>query len=231
MTRSWKDVWAARQLGDGKTTVLERLMAADGLDTGFGNVTEETWRDLAVRTAETLDIGPGRSVFEVGCGSGAFLYPLYENGYVVGGLDQSQALVHYAAQVMPAGRWTQGDASSLDPGEPWDVVLACGVFMYFPDLDYACGVLARMAAKATHGIAILDVPDLDKKDEALASRRGSLDEAEYQAKYEGLDHLFYDRGWMLRALTEIGLKAVQIEDQRLDGYQNARLRFNAYARR
>lgn len=212
MTRSWKDIWAAR------------------LDTGFGNVTEEAWRDFVERTAETLDIGPGTSVFEVGCGSGAFLYPLHENGFAVGGLDQSAALVRYAAQAMPLGRWTHGAASSLDPAEPWDVVLACGVFMHFPDLDYARGVLARMAAKATHAVAILDVPDLATKDEAIAFRRGSMGEAEYEAKYHGLEHLFYDRGWMLRQLAGIGAKAVQIEDQRVDGYQNARFRFNVFAR-
>jgi len=79
-------------------------------------------------------------------------------------------------------------------------------------------------------IASAELTGLGKKDEALASRRGSLGEAEYQAKYEGLDHLFYDRGWMLRALTEIGAKVVQIEDQRIDGYTNASFRFNVYAR-
>lgn len=72
------------------------------------------------------------------------------------------------------------------------------------------------------------MPDPDKKDETVAFRRGSLGEAEYQAKYEGLDHLFYDQRWMLRAPAELGLKTVQIEDQRIGGYQNARFRFNVY---
>jgi 2-polyprenyl-3-methyl-5-hydroxy-6-metoxy-1,4-benzoquinol methylase len=199
------------------TSTLEQLMAADGLDTGFGNVTEEAWRDFVERTAETLDIGPGTRVFDVGCGAGAFLYPLFENGYAVGGLDQSAARVRHAAGAMPGGQWNQGDAASLDPGEAWDVVLACGVFRDFPDLDYARGVLARMAAKATHAIAILDVPDIDRQ-------------AEYEATSEGRDHLFCDRQWMLRALIEIGAHAIQIEDQRIDGYRNGPFRFNVFAR-
>ena len=43
--------------------------------------------ELAEHVAETLDIGPGTRVFEVDCGDGAFLLPLYQNGYVVGGID------------------------------------------------------------------------------------------------------------------------------------------------
>ncbi len=188
-------------------------MAADGLDTGFGSVTEPAWRKFVESVAETLDVGPGSRVFEVGCGAGALLYPLAENGYIVGGLDQSPALIGYARQAMPEGRFIVSDASALDPAEPWDVVLACGVFMHFPDLDYARGILARMAAKATHAIAILDVPDINRKEEAL-----------------GVDHLFYDRGWMFRALAEIGASAVQIEDQKIADYANAPYRFNVFAR-
>ena len=230
MSRSWKEVWDARRLDSHKGSELEQLMAAGGLETGPGGVTEDAWRDFVERAAETLDIGPGTRVFEVGCGAGAFLYPLYENGYVVGGLDQSAALVSYAAQAMPDGRWTIGDASALDPGEPWDVVVACGMFGYFPDLDYARGVLARMAAKATHAIAILDVPDLERRAEMPAARPPSPGETDDEARRAGLDHLFYGRGWMLRALAEIGMRAVRIEDQRIDGCRHAPFRINVFAR-
>jgi SAM-dependent methyltransferase len=229
VTARWKDVWAARTLDASKASMLERLMAADGLDTGFGSVSEAGWRAFVMRTAATLGLVEGSRVFEVGCGAGAFLYPLYEAGCVVGGLDQSAALVSYASAAMPEGQWTQGDASALEPSEAWDVVLACGVFMYFPDPGYARGVIARMAAKATRAIAILDVPDVTRREDAMAFRRGSMGEAEYEAKYRGLDHLFYDRSWMKRVLIEVGATEVRIEDQQVSGYQNARFRFNAFA--
>jgi len=229
MTHRWKDVWAARTLDAGKASLLERLMAADGLDTGFGSVTEAAWREFVMRTAASLDLGQGSRVFEVGCGAGAFLYPLHEAGCIVGGLDQSAALVSYASAAMPDGQWTQGDASALDPAEGWDVVLACGVFMYFPDPGYARGVIARMAAKATRAVAILDVPDAAMQDRAMAFRRGAMGEAEYAAKYTGLDHQFYERSWMERMLIEVGATGARIEDQRVSGYQNARFRFNAFA--
>jgi hypothetical protein len=79
-------------------------------------------------------------------------------------------------------------------------------------------------------VAVLDVPDLARRDAALAFRRGSLGKAEYDAKYRGLDHLFYDRAWMHDTLRELGCAEVMIEDQQVDGYQNAQFRFNAFAR-
>lgn len=229
MTTRWKDVWAARPLDPSKASMLEQLMAADGLDTVFGSVSEAGWRAFVTRTASSLGLVAGSRVFEVGCGAGGFLFPLHEAGCIVGGIDQSAALVSYVSAAMPEGQWIQGDASALDPSEAWDVVLACGVFMYFPDPGYARGVIARMAAKATRAIAILDVPDVARREDAMAFRRGSMGEAEYDAKYRGLDHLFYDRSWMKRVLIEVGATDVRIEDQQVSGYPNARYRFNAFA--
>jgi trans-aconitate methyltransferase len=140
------------------------------------------WVDYVEHIAETLDIGPGTSVFDVGCGAGEFLYPLSQNGYRVGGIDASEGLVREASQLMPAGRFVVGEPSALDPGEPWDVVVS-RTFADFRDLDYARGVIARMAAKASHAIALLELTEK------------------------------YDRGWMLRALNEVGVRAVQFEER------------------
>ncbi len=176
-------------------------MAAAGPDVAAGRVSEDTWRDFVERIAETLDIGPGTSVFDVGCGAGAFLLPFAENGYLVGGIDPSPSLVEKARAAMPRGQWRVGSAGTLDPGEPWDVVVSVSRFAGFKDLDEARGVLARMTAKATHAIAVLDVPDAA-----------------------------VDRTWMLHTLAEIGASAVQIEDQRLEGDPLAASRFNVFAR-
>ena len=118
--------------------------------------------------AETLDIGPGTRVFEVDCGSGEFLYPLHLNGYIVGGIDADPDAIEEAIVTMPDGLFQVGPASALDPGIPWHVVV-CRSFAGAPsfakatedkpDLDYMRGLLARMFAKATHAIALLDVPD------------------------------------------------------------------------
>ncbi len=188
---------------------LDRLMAADGL---HASITEPAWRNFVEYVAETLDVGPGTRVFQVNCGGGSLLCPLWENGYIVGGLDRSPDQIRLAAEAMPEGRFSLGEASALDPAEPWAVVVACGTFGSFHDLDYARGVLARMAAKATHAIAVLDVPDVDRTEGAP------------------LGGLFYDRAWMFRMLAEIGAIAVQIEEQKIEGYASAPYRFNVFAR-
>jgi trans-aconitate methyltransferase len=113
---------------------------------------------LSEHVAETLDVGPGTRVFEVDCGRGEFLLPLHQNGYIVGGIDADPDAIKHAIASMPGGVFQLGGAASLDPGVPWHVVV-CRSFAGTPDLDYMRGVLARMFAKATHAIALLDVPD------------------------------------------------------------------------
>lgn len=119
-------------------------------------------QELAEYVAETLDVGPGTRVFEVDCGDGAFLFPLHANGYIVGGIDADAAAVAQAAAAMPGGVFQVGTAEALDPGVPWDVVI-CRSLSGAPDQDYLRGLLARMFAKATHAIALLDVPDARRR--------------------------------------------------------------------
>lgn len=117
---------------------------------------------LAEYVAETLDVGPGTRVFEVDCGDGAFLFPLHANGFIVGGIDADPDAIAQAIAAMPDGVFQVGHASALDPAVPWDVVV-CRSFSGLPDVDYMRGLLARMFAKATHAIALLDVPDDRRK--------------------------------------------------------------------
>lgn len=114
--------------------------------------------DLAEHVAEVLDVGPGTRVFEVDCGSGDFLFPFYLNGYVCGGSDADGAAVEAATAAMPDGLFEVAAAALLDPAAPWDVVI-CRSFSTAQDEDRMRGVLARMFAKATHAIAVLDLPE------------------------------------------------------------------------
>ena len=113
---------------------------------------------LAEHVAEILDVGPGTRVFEVDCGRGDFLLPLHQNGYIVGGIDDDPDAIKDAIAAMPDGVFQTGSATALDPAVPWHVVV-CRSFTGAPDLDYMRGLLARMFAKATHAIALLNVPD------------------------------------------------------------------------
>ncbi len=208
--------------------MLAQLMRADGVNVDFGGITEDAWRGFVREVASALEVGPGASVFEVGCGAGAFLYELYETGCTVAGIDQSAALVSYARRAMPRGRFAVSEAPAIDSADPYDIVVSCGVFHYFPSLDYACSVIARMALKARRAIAILDVPDLARREQALAFRRNMLGDAAYEEKYRGLDHLYYERSWLDEVSRACGLARTRIVDQAIPGYENGAYRFNVF---
>lgn len=226
----WQAVWERRTL-DRTRPVLEALMAADGLDTGFGDVSAEAWRAFVRRIAARLALERGSSVFEVGCGAGAFLHELDALGCAIGGLDASPALIGFAKEALPRGDFLCAFADALPALPRVEAVVSCGVFLYFPTLDYAREVLRKMAAKTTRALAVLDVPDLSKEEAALRARRATLGPAEYEKKYRGLDHRYYAKAWMAAELRALGFPSVSIEDQAIDGYANGAFRFNAIALR
>jgi SAM-dependent methyltransferase len=229
--RTWKQVWENRRIDESRGSALARLMCADGLDTKFGAVSENAWRSFVRAIADAAGISPGCTIFEVGCGAGAWIYDFYERGYTVAGLDRSPVLVEHTRLVMPGGNWTCADALDVDPVPPYDFVVACGVFTYFDSLEYAAAVLRKMAAKAVRGVMILDVPDLAKRAAAIDFRRGTLGEEQYRELYSGLDHAYYDKQWFLRVLAEAGLSRIAIEDQAIEGYANSAFRYNVIASR
>jgi SAM-dependent methyltransferase len=180
------DPGADSATGSPDRSLLEQLIeAADLPDVA----TEVRWRDFVEHVVETLDVGPGTRVWDVGCGAGAFLYPLWENGYVVGGVDPAPELIERARAAMPQGVFVVGAPTALDPADPWDVVVASRGFGGLADVDAARRVLARMAAKATHAIAVLSVAEEEVGRESVVGRNA-----------------------MLRMLAEIGLTAVQFEE-------------------
>ena len=109
-------------------------------------------------------------------------------------------------------------------------LLSFSVFHYFPSLEYATAVIGLMRAKSEVSVSILDVPDLALRAESQAFRRGQLSEGEYDARYAGLEHLYYDREWLSDQFPADEW-AVRVEGQRIDGYLNTPFRFNLFARR
>ena len=229
MSRSWRAVWAGRQLSPSGGSKLAHLMAADGLDTEFGTPSENEWTQFVRAMATTLGIGPGDSVFDVGCGAGAFLYDLAHMGLRVGGIDLSSALVSCAGQVMPEGQFDVVEASDLDAVDQYDAVVSCAAFLYFPSLEYAERVLDRMVAKARRVVAVLDLPDAAAEAQALEHRIAAAGgDGAYTARYAGLKHLHFERLWIERALAQRGLVDVRVADQDVQGYGMGRFRFNAW---
>jgi ubiquinone/menaquinone biosynthesis C-methylase UbiE len=224
----WHEIWNKRSitpLDQSKDISLQDLIRADGFDSGAGKVNSEDWIDYIRFISQKIDLAPGDSLFEIGCGSGAFLYIWHMEGHRVGGIDYSENLVSVARQVMKGMSFGVSEAIEVDTEEKYDIVLSNGVFFYFKDYSYAKKVLERMILKARKTIAILEIPDLAKKEESESARRAALPKGEYDKKYEGLSHLYFEKGWFTRFSDKYGYDT-EIFDQNIKGYGNSQFRFN-----
>ena len=195
----WHGVWEKRRRETQAPLDLAALIALDGFDSGAGRIAPEDWQVYAQLIADKLHLQDGNSVYEVGCGAGAFLYALQQvRDLEVGGLDYSSGLIEAAQHAMPEADFAVAEALALATTPQYDVVIANSVFHYF-DLPYAQQVLEAMLAKARVAVAVLDVPNLATKQACEALRReaasANMTQAEYDEKYAGYAHTYYDTSW------------------------------------
>jgi len=177
----------------------------------------------------------GVSVFEAGCGSGAFLYPLFLKGNTVGGLDYCEQLVNLAGSFMPGFNFLCADAEELDIDKKFDVVVCHSLFQYFQDYGKARTVLEKMILKSNEVIGVFDVCDEEMKAEYHKERiehfvKGGSTEAQYWEKYQNLDHFFYSRTFFESVANEFGLQ-LEFSPQTDPNYGNSRLRYNVIFRK
>lgn len=221
MKQNWKEIWNRRTSSGGG---LDALIKLDGFDTGAGFIEADDWRVYSALIAEKLGIKDHTTVYEVGCGSGAFLYALRERYLLsVGGIDYSTGLIAAVTLTIPDGEFKVMEAKALETTPQKDYVIANSVFQYF-NLDYAAVVLDRMIKKTKAAIAVLDVPDLRTKDESEALRRDILTQEEYEKKYANLEHTYYARDWFKAQAKALGLKC-ELFDGCVPNYVQNRFRF------
>jgi ubiquinone/menaquinone biosynthesis C-methylase UbiE len=113
------------------------------------------------------------------------------------------------------------EAASLPfPSNRFDAVFSHGVFLYFPDFQYAGDALREMlrVCRASGRLLIGDVPDLDKKETCVAARR---------AAGSSLlpEHLYYPKGFFQDFAASHSLP-VTVTDQDIPDYANTPYRFN-----
>ena len=93
---SWQAVWQRKgQLNKQPTqTTLHDLIKISGFDSGAGQMSDAMWRRYVSQIQKRLNIMPATTICEVGCGAGAFLYPLYQQGiFVTGWITQRHLLL------------------------------------------------------------------------------------------------------------------------------------------
>jgi len=218
----WKNIWNKNERID--KIVLEMLIKADGFDSGAGSFGVDDWINYTKKFYQELDIKANDTIFDVGCGSGAFLYPLYLSKHKVGGIDYSRILIELANKIMPKADFKVKEAIDID-ARKYDFVISHSVFHYFHDLNYAKKVIEKMVKKANKKIGIFDINDRTKENIYHKIRMGSMKQEEYELKYKDLEHMFYYKEWFENIAEELNIK-VRIFDQKFENYDNAKLRFN-----
>jgi len=112
---NWNSIWNKRKIEDSIVgNLLEHLIRADGFDEGAGSIGKYNWLQYILYIKERLNIEKTDSIFEIGCGGGAFLYPFYKEGYEVAGIDYSEALIEIGKSMMPQMNLSVCEAINLD---------------------------------------------------------------------------------------------------------------------
>jgi trans-aconitate methyltransferase len=210
MNDRWYGIWNSRGGDSAADLSLEKLINLNGFDSGSIAIGATEWRANARRVAALLGIQAGESVYEIGCGSGAFLLALREVVECeVAGADYSAGLIAAARKVFPTNRFEVANATELDTSEQFDVVISHSMFHYLA-LSDAAKVIHRMLSKARRTVGIFDLPDLQTRDAAERMRRGTLPEGEYEKKYQGLNHTYFEKDW-LREQVELSSPGARLE--------------------
>jgi hypothetical protein len=228
---NWEKIWNKREEYShlkvhAESKVIDKLLALDGFDSPTGFIKTDSWINFIDDLKSKYGILHTDSIFEVGCGAGAFLYPFYLSSNSVGGIDYSKNLINSCNKLMPHGDFDLNEAKNLNIEEKYDFVVSFSVFFYFTSYEYAELTLKRMYEKCRKGIMILDVPNLSTRDICEKNRRGVLSDEEYEAKYENLKHLYYDKNFFINFARNNPHKFYKIEDQKIENYINNDYRYN-----
>ena len=234
MANQWKRIWNQREdhLGavdasDRKAMFLE-MKRMDGFDIADGGIPYESLMEQYRFMERKLCLQEGNSVFEVGCGCGANLYLLHDEGFDVGGLDYSASLIEAMRKAFPEHALKEcicDEAIHLPIDERYHAVFANSVFSYFPDLQYAEAVLERMFAKTMRSIGLLDIHDVDKQEAFIQYRMEHI--PDYEERYRDLPKLFYPRTFFEDFASRHDM-GIQFDETELDGYWNSGFVFDCY---
>lgn len=234
MSNNWKNIWEKRQLNeetlnsDDINKLFLELKRADGFDVGGGELSEEAllrqYEDIKQRLLKNAP-NPVKSVYEVGCGSGANLLLFEHDGFTCGGIDYSKALSDIALKVLKTKDITCGEAINAETEPKYDCILSNSVISYFPNTEYTLGVLEKMFQKTNYSIGLIDVHNIDKKEDFIAFRRKNIEN--YDEKYADLNKLFYSKELFENFAREHNLK-IEFSESAVENYWNNEFVFNCF---
>lgn len=230
---NWQSVWENRSLDEGALDPVAEALRLNGYDSPTaGNAVPSAFAAIVKEWGSRLGITRSDSVYEVGCGAGAFLALVRSSLGVtsLSGSDRSHALISAGQRLFPDFQLSAIEASEFPVLPEADHCVAFGVFMYFESQEYAAAVLERMMQKGAKSVSLFDVPDMAKRHECEEFRAQSHGSAALRGSYADLTHQYFDKDW-IRSFFPSETWRVEISDQHIDGYLNSDYRFNVIAMR
>lgn len=234
MSNNWKNIWGKREISgyeldsDDINKLFLELKRADGFDVGGGELSIDAllsqYEDIKQRLTKNAP-KPVKSVYEFGCGSGANLLLFERDGFSCGGIDYSAPLTSIAGRVLKTSDIKCDEAVNAETEPRYDCILSNSVISYFPDTDYTLKVLEKMYQKANYSIGLVDVHDIEKKDDFISYRRKNIEN--YDEKYADLHKLFYSKDFFSDFAKSHGLK-LEFSESAVENYWNNDFVFNCF---
>jgi len=239
MENRWKTIWNQRSAdleklhGKDKKKVFLELKRSNGFDVVGDGLTYEAFWGQYLQAKNELSFKSNspngdcmyiKSVYEVGCGSGANLY-LFENDNIRGGGDYSKKLIAIAKQVLHTKDLLCDEAIHISTEKKYDALLSNGVFSYFLNEEYAWKVLEKMYQKSRYSIGILDLHDQKKKEAFLEYRKKNVEN--YEERYKNLPKLFYSKTFFLDFAEQHHMD-IKFTISDMEGYWNNDFVFQCY---
>lgn len=241
---NWKKIWNEKGKNNAAISFdllsteegfseCKRLMGItilEGTGASYDGLLAQFKENLKEMTFSLDDNYEPESFFDVGCGSGSYLFLLsrllHQKNLRLGGLDFSESLINIAKQAV--GNYNElycSEAAELDTEIKYDVVFSRSIFQYFSDEEYARKTTEKMLEKAIHSIAILDVHDLKKRDKFIEYRRGII--KDYDKKYADIPHLFLSKE-MFIDIAEKNNCSIKFAHSPLPNYWNSDFTYDIY---
>ena len=218
---NWQNVWLNKTFLDTESS-LDSLINYNGFDNNKFKVSQKAYLSNALSIVKLLGIVDGDSIYEVGCGCGAFLKALsYYKNITVGGIDYSKGHLTVAKKIFPLGDFTLNNALNIDSKIKYDFVISHSMFQYL-NLFEAQVILKIMYLKSIKSLAILDIPNFDMKSESEKERSDNYG-SDYVVQ-TGLIHQYYKKDWFISQFNNEE-NHLQIVDYFLESPQK-KFRFN-----
>jgi len=197
---------------------------------GYDDLSYDEWQRLTGFFISKLGITPNDDVFEVGCGSGAFLNEIKQAGSY-SGIDYAEDAIAKINTVID-GDFKVSEASVIPfEDNSFNKIISFGVFFYFDGYEYANKVIDEMIRVLKPGgkIFIGEINDIEKKELALQLRDESEDKRDqHRVSSSDIDHLYYPVSFFEKVAQNksMNIEVIKQDIPELDFYYNAPYRFS-----